>query len=90
MADREEVSGEGWIIAGQGTLLWNGKELSDSGGTLQLCEYAKIISMHASRGLSLYYGNYTSITPRFGFCLFASCLLAFNGSERMREWVLWS
>ena len=55
MADREEVSGEGWIIAGQGTPLWNDKGLSDSGGPLQLCEFAKIISMHASRGLILYY-----------------------------------
>lgn len=59
-----------------------------SGGILQLCEFAKIISMHASRGLILYYGNYTSISSWFGFYLFASCLLAFNASERMREWIL--
>lgn len=89
MADREEVNGEG-VVAGQRIPLWNGKGLSDNGGILQLCEFAKIISMHASRGLILYYGNYTSITPWFGFCLFASCLLAFTGSERMRECILWS
>lgn len=72
------------LLLGKGLLCGMVKHAQlGSGGILQLCEFAEIISMHASKGLILYYENYTSITPWFGFYLFASCLLAFNGSERM-------